>query len=310
MTRQASEEHESTQGAIFNFQSFSIHDGPGIRTTMFLKGCPLHCPWCSNPESINPAIQIKTSPEKCGGCKKCSDVCESGALSMDNGKVGFEHILCTDCLACAGVCESGCITKIGALISADEAIDKLLRDRPFYENTNGGVTISGGEPLFQHEFVSDILRRLHKQGVHTAVDTSGFAVPEAFAGIIDNVDLFLFDIKHLDREKHRSTIGVDNDIILNNLKECAARTQVWTRTPLIPGFNDDLEVTDAIVDLAHEVGAQRCCFLPVHRWGEHKYSRLGLANPYEHIREFLAGELHIWKERYKGQEGFVFFEAA
>jgi len=234
---------------------------------------------------------------------------ESGALSRDNGKVRFEHILCTDCLACADVCENGCITKIGALISADEAIDKLLRDRPFYENTNGGVTISGGEPLFQHEFVSEILSRLHKQGVHTVVDTSGFAGPEAFAGIIDNVDLFLFDIKHLDREKHQSTIGVYNDIILNNLKECAARTQVWTRTPLIPGFNDDLDITDAIVDLAREVGAQRCCFLPVHRWGEHKYSRHGLANPYEHIREFSAGELQIWKERYKGQEKFVFFEA-
>jgi pyruvate formate lyase activating enzyme len=223
---------------------------------MFLKGCPLHCPWCSNPESINPAIQIKTSPEKCRGCRKCSDICVSGALSRDNGKVRFENILCTDCLACADVCESGCITKIGALISADEAIDNLLRDRPFYNNTNGGVTISGGEPLSQHEFVSEILSRLHKQGVHTALDTSGFAGPEAFAGIIDNVDLFLFDMKHLDREKHQSTIGVYNDIILNNLKECAARTQVWTRTPLIPGFNDDLDITDAIVDLARVVGAE------------------------------------------------------
>ena len=146
--------------------------------------------------------------------------------------------------------------------------------------------------------------------MNTAVDTSGFASRPAFAGIIDNVDLFLFDIKHLDREKHRSTIGVDNDVILNNLKECAARTQVWTRTPLIPGFNDDFEVTDAIARLAHEVGAQRCCFLPVHRWGEHKYSRLGLANPYENIREFSAGEIEIFKERYKRQQGFVFFEAA
>ncbi len=310
MTRQASEEHERTQGTIFNIQNFSIHDGPGIRTTMFLKGCPLHCPWCSNPESIYPAIQIKISPEKCRGCKKCSDACESGALSMENGKVRFEHSLCTDCLACAGVCESGCITKIGSRISADEAIDKLLRDRPFYENTGGGVTVSGGEPLFQHEFVSEILSRLHKHGVHTAVDTSGFASRPAFAGIIDNVDLFLFDIKHLDREKHKRTTGVDNDVILNNLKECAARTQVWTRTPLIPGFNDDFEVTDAIARLAHEVGAQRCCFLPVHRWGEHKYSRLGLANPYENIREFSAGEIEIFKERYKRQEGFVFFEAA
>ena len=227
-------------GIVFNFQSFSIHDGPGIRTTMFLKGCPLHCPWCSNPESMDPAIQIRISPEKCRGCGRCSEVCESGALSRHNGKVRLEHGLCTGCLACADVCENGCITKIGALISADEAIDKLLRDRPFYDNTGGGVTISGGEPLFQHEFVSDILRRLHDLGVHTAVDTSGFASAEAFAGIIDNVDLFLFDIKHLDREKHRSTLGVDNDIILNNLKECAARTQVWTRTPLIPGFNDDL----------------------------------------------------------------------
>ncbi len=301
---------QGTHGTIFNIQSFSIHDGPGIRTTMFLKGCPLHCPWCSNPESIAPGIQVKTSPEKCRGCGKCAEVCTSGALSRDNGKVRFDHALCTDCLACAAVCETGCITRIGSVVSADDAVELLLKDMQFYENTGGGVTVSGGEPLFQHEFASEVLKKLKAKGVHTAVDTSGFASRDAFSVIMDHVDLFLFDIKHLDPERHRSTVGVSNGIILDNLRECAARTEVWTRTPLIPGFNDEIQVIDAIVELAQEVGAKRCCLLPMHHWGEHKYSRLGMADPFEGIREFQPGELRVWKERYKGKEGFVFFEAA
>ena len=192
-------------------------------------------------------------------------------------------------------------------MDVDEAVGKLLKDRPFYEKTEGGVTISGGEPLLQHEFVSEVLRQLHEQGVHTALDTSGFAGWDAFASVLDHVDLVLFDIKHLDAEKHRKVIGSDNEIILENIRKCAGRTQIWTRTPLIPGFNDDHETSDAIVDLARQAGAERCYFLPLHRWGEHKYERIGLANPYEHLQEFLPEELAAWKERYKDQGGFVFF---
>jgi pyruvate formate lyase activating enzyme len=295
------------QGIVFNLQSFSIHDGPGIRTTMFTKGCQLHCPWCSNPESMDPSIQIKISAEKCRACGMCIDACAYGALSLSDNRIHLDHNLCTDCLACVDVCRSGCIARIGAVVGVDEAVEKLLKDRPFYEKTGGGVTISGGEPLLQHEFVSDVLRRLHELGVHTALDTSGFASWDALASVIEHVDLVLFDIKHLDRDKHRSIIGVDNEIILKNIRKCSSRARIWTRTPLVPGFNDDFEVADSIVDLARKTGAQRCYFLPLHRWGEHKYERIGLSNPYAHLREFLPEELAIWKERYKHLEEFVFF---
>lgn len=274
---------------------------------MFVKGCQLRCPWCSNPESINPSIQIKISAEKCQGCGICIDACAYGALSKYDGKVNFDHSKCTDCLACAEACKNGCITKIGAVICVDEAVEKLLKDRSFYDNTGGGVTISGGEPLLQHEFVSEILQRLHEKGVHTALDTTGFASWDAFSSVIEYVDLILFDIKHLNRDKHRSVIGVDNEIILKNIMNCSERTHIWTRTPLIPGFNDDFEVTDSIVDIAQKVSAERCYFLPLHRWGEHKYGRIGLANPYVNLREFLPEELAVWKERYKALDGYVFF---
>jgi pyruvate formate lyase activating enzyme len=299
-----------SEGIVFNFQHFSIHDGPGIRTTMFVKGCPLHCPWCSNPESINPVIQIKRTAEKCAGCRKCSNMCKSGALLPDDGEIRFDRSRCNDCLACFRACNNGCITTIGYKISAEEAASRLLKDKPFYDNTNGGVTISGGEPLFQHEFISDVFMKLHEQGVHTALDTSGFAAGDVFSEVIRHVDLVLFDIKHLNRGKHLDTIGADNEIILKNLRSCSGQVQIWTRTPLIPGFNDDFELSDAIVDLSREVGARRCCFLPLHQWGKHKYARLGLPNPYEHLREFSADELSMWKERYRDKDGFVFFETA
>lgn len=298
--------NQNKQGIVFNFQSFSIHDGPGIRTTMFTKGCRLRCPWCSNPESLSSSIQIKISPEKCQGCGMCVDACAYEALSIDAGKIHFDHNACTHCLACTGICTNGCITRIGATIGVDEAVEKLLKDKPFYDKTGGGVTISGGEPLFQHKFVSEVFQLLHEKGVHTTLDTSGFASWEAFESVMDHVDLILFDIKHLDGEKHRSIVGVDNKTILENIMKCSGRTQIWTRTPLIPGFNDDFEVTDAIVDLARQAGAQRCYFLPLHQWGEHKYGRIGLSNPYMFLREFLPVELDVWKDRYKDLEGFVY----
>jgi pyruvate formate lyase activating enzyme len=142
--------------------------------------------------------------------------------------------------------------------------------------------------------------------VHTALDTSGFASRDALLSVIDYTDMVLFDLKHLNRDRHLTTIGVDNEIILANLKECSNRTRIWTRTPLIPGFNDDAETMDAIVDLARKVGAERCCFLPLHRWGEHKYSRLGLANPYENMGELSPGNIARWKERYRCEQ-FVSF---
>ena len=298
----------AAQGVVFNFQNFSIHDGPGIRTTMFVKGCPLHCPWCSNPESIDPSIQIKRAPEKCGGCLKCVEVCNTGALYRDNGKVSFDHARCSDCLACLDACSSGGIAGIGFLVSVEEAISRLMKDKPFYENTGGGVTISGGEPLLQYEFVSAIFEELHANGVHTALDTSGFAPWDVMEKVIRHVDLVLFDIKHIDGVIHRAVVGVDNSVILDNVRRCAELTNIWIRTPLIPGFNSDFAVTDAILELGRQVGARRYYFLPFHRWGEHKYERLGLKNTSSAFCELSPEETAIWKDHYRDLADFVFFE--
>ncbi|MGC9324203.1 MAG: glycyl-radical enzyme activating protein [Desulfomonilia bacterium] len=300
----------SAVGLIFNVQHFSIHDGPGIRTTIFMKGCPLHCPWCSNPESINPHVQIRTAPEKCKACFSCIEACSRGALSMDQGRVIFDHDLCDDCLECASACTAGGITTIGTRMGMEQALERLLKDEPFYVNTGGGVTVSGGEPLLQHEFISMLFSGLKDRGVHTALDTSGFSPWDVMRRVLEHVDLVLFDVKHLDPVKHRCVIGVDNELILGNLRKASDLCEIWVRTPLIPGFNDDFKHADAIVDLAREIGATRCCFLPFHRWGEHKYSRLGLMNSCETFREFLPEEGSRWRERYQSQQGFVSFEKA
>ncbi len=300
---------DGTRGMVFNVQSFSIHDGPGIRTTLFLKGCPLRCPWCSNPESVSPSVQVKISAERCTGCGRCVEVCTRKALSLvEPGRVSLVRSRCDDCLECVKACEYGAVGTVGYEIDAAQAARLLLKDSAFYFNTHGGVTLSGGEPLYQHEFARRILALVHDAGIHTAIDTTGCAPWEALESVLPHTDMVLYDVKHVDAGRHRAATGMDNTLILENLQRLGGRTVIWTRTPLIPGFNDDPGVTDAIVALARDVGAQRCCFLPLHRWGEHKYERLGLVDPYGAFREFGPGELERLRERYACLNGFVTFE--
>lgn len=185
-----------------------------------------------------------------------------------------------------------------------------MKDRIFYEHTNGGVTISGGEPLRQHEFLEPLLKGLRGKGIHTALDTTGYSPPEVLGRIIEHVDLLLYDVKHLDPRLHRKVTGVDNGLILSNLMGCRGLVEIWIRVPLISGFNGSTAFTDAVVDLAREIGAKRCCFLPFHRWGEHKYARLGLRNPSSIYREWDAEEIDGFKRRYSSMPDFVFFEKA
>jgi pyruvate formate lyase activating enzyme len=304
-------ESSEITGIVFNFQQFSIQDGPGLRTTMFVKGCPFHCPWCSNPESIYPSYQIRVAPVNCSGCGECLKVCKSGALSHDeNHRIVFDYAKCTHCLDCYDACQFKAITAVGIRVTVKEAVKELLKDKPFYSNTGGGVTISGGEPLVQHEFVAAVFGELKKEGVHTALDTTGYAKWDIVKKVTQNVDLILYDVKHLDSKRHQEMLGVKNEVILDNLNKLAGKTDIWLRVPLVPGFNDDLEMADKIVELGRKVQAKKVYFLPMHRWGEHKYCGLGYDNNYSKLRDFTEEELEKWRDHFKSLSDYVIFGKA
>lgn len=299
-------------GMVFNFQQFSIQDGPGLRTTMFVKGCPLHCPWCSNPESIYPSYQVKINHDKCRGCGECLKVCKSGALSHDKDQqTVLDYSKCTHCLECVSACNYKAITGVGVMVTVKEAVGELMKDKPFYDNTGGGVTISGGEPLSQPEFVAEVFKELKKKGIHTVLDTSGYARWNIVKKVMKDVDLVLYDIKHLDSNKHQEVLGVKNEVILENLNKLAGKTNIWLRVPLVPGFNDDLDMADKIVDLGLKVQAKKVYFLPLHRWGEHKYCGLGYdASVYAKIRNLTEDELEKWKDHFRSSSDYVIFGKA
>lgn len=263
------------KGLVFNIQRFSIQDGPGIRTTVFMKGCPLTCPWCSNPEGISLVPEIMTSDRKCIVCKKCVEVCPLNAISYVDGVRQINWNLCTNCLECAKVCPSHSIGVIGEYLTVDEAFKVATRDVPFYRNTGGGVTVSGGEPLLQWQFVLELLEKCKKIGLHTTLDTSGYCRWEDMRKVLNYVDLILFDVKHMDSESLKETCGASNQLILDNLKKASRMSKIWLRIPLIPNFNDSESNMRAVAELAIGTKAERVSLLPYHQYGKHKYERLG-----------------------------------
>lgn len=263
------------KGLVFNIQRFSIQDGPGIRTTVFMKGCPLGCPWCSNPEGMNPQQQIMTNDRKCIGCGKCAEVCPQNAISRVNGGRAIHWPLCSNCLQCASVCPSHSIEIAGTYMTVEQTFDTAVRDRPFYINTGGGVTISGGEPLLQWEFVLELFKRCKEAGLHTALDTTAYSEWEVLERVLEYVDLVLFDVKHMDPEKFREKCGVGNELILDNLEKAATRARIWLRIPLVPNYNDSESNLRQTAELASRIAADKISLLPYHEYGKHKYERLG-----------------------------------
>ena len=268
----------SKTGLIYNIQRFSVHDGPGIRTTVFMKGCALKCPWCSNPESIYSHPEIMVYDIRCIGCWRCVESCPIGAITRTNNGREINRKECDLCLKCVDVCPSGALEIAGKYMSVDETLEEIEKDRQFYLNSGGGVTFSGGEPLFQAEFVVEVLSLCKRKGMHTTLDTTGHAPWPVLRNALAHTDLVLYDIKHLDPVKHKAATRQSNKLILNNLFRTIERVTTWLRIPIIPNFNDSefyfRELSEFIANIP-KGKLEKVSILPYHNWGEQKYLKLG-----------------------------------
>ena len=273
--------NQKIEGYVFDIQRFSLKDGPGIRTLVFLKGCPLRCAWCDNPESQSLSPEIGEFPERCIGCGSCINVCPERAITEDNWQIN--RSLCTNCGKCAEVCPSGARKISGERKSVEDIVEEVEKDRLFYENSGGGVTLSGGEPLMQPAFSREILRICKKRGIHTAMETCGHAPWSEFEKILSFLDLVLFDIKHTNSEKHKEATGESNQLIFENFTHLAhLKTPVIIRIPLIPGYNDAIENVGSMIKLLEAYRRLRKIdLLLYHELGANKYKRFGKRYTFE-----------------------------
>ncbi len=263
---------------VMEIQRFAVHDGPGIRTLVFLKGCAMHCPWCSNPESQSPNRQLLYDAAKCIGCGRCAGVCPvPGAITLNGqGRPVFDRHLCTTCGLCGEVCLQNAIDFSGSRMTAEEIARLVLRDRDYYDQSGGGVTFSGGEALLQGEALLPLLRLLKEEGLHVAVETCGQFPAHLLPPLLPCIDLFLFDVKHVDPALLHSVTGGDAALIDANLSAIlAAGRPVVARVPVIPGFNHSPEAMEAIFAYCAAKGITELHLLPYHTLGKGKYARLG-----------------------------------
>jgi pyruvate formate lyase activating enzyme len=266
------------KGCIFNIQRYSIHDGPGIRTTVFLKGCPLRCYWCQNPESHKERPEIYYDKHLCTACGKCVATCPTGASILSGNHLLIDRNKCIACGKCVEVCPNEARRIIGKYARVGEVLEEIKKDEIFFRKSGGGVTISGGEPLFQAEFTINLLKSCRQHDIHTALDTSGYAEWNTLRRVLDYCDLVLYDLKHIDPRQHVKYTGVSNRLILDNAKRIAGICPMWVRLTVVPGYcNDSIETIKATADfITAELGRSiKVCLLPYHRLGEVKYERLG-----------------------------------
>ena len=295
-------EHEG--GIVFNIHGYSIHDGPGIRTTVFLKGCPLKCYWCHNPESQSKEPEISLNKSKCNLCGRCTEICPSKACGLSEIGSTIERSRCIACGKCAEVCPTGARRLVGNFMTPEMVVSEVLKDVVFYKNSGGGITLSGGEPTAQPEFALAVLKKSKEAGLHTTLDTCGYAPWPVMEKLLEYTDLFLYDIKCLDAKKHRQATGKSNQIILQNAKRIAQFKPIRVRIPLIKGFNDSVQEVLEIGQFAEaELGVTDIDLHPYNELGEIKYEwlnrmcvRVGTINA-KHIENLESSLIEVLERK-------------
>lgn len=272
------------RGVIFDIQHYAIYDGPGIRTTVFLKGCPLACAWCHNPESMRAKPEVGYRGDLCRSCGACVDACPVGALSMEAEAVGRDRVGCRACGACAEACPASAVEMIGYEADVESIVDQVAKDMPFYENSGGGVTITGGEPTIQPAFLIALLRALGEAGIHRAIETCGLFRADLVEDLDGLVDLVLFDLKHIDDTIHRQHTGASNAQILDNFSRLLDRLggeRIIVRVPVIPGVNDDAASVEGLTAFLKEKGyGGPIHLMPYNSLARTKWEKIGRGDSY------------------------------
>lgn len=283
------------KGIIFDVQNYAIYDGPGIRTIIFLKGCPLKCDWCQNPESQKLLPEMSYFKDKCQLCEICVNACPNNALQLLNDEIKRDKALCTTCGICSEMCPNLVMEIVGRNISVEELVEIVVRDKPFYDNSGGGATISGGEPTLQINFLLELLKELKKQGIHTAIETCGYFNEDLICELVKYIDLFLFDIKLIDNEKHKEFTGVLNEKILENFSKIFSKVgneRINPRIPLIPGVNTDLSAIQQIIIFLQRINYNgQIHLMPYNKLTKTKYEKVGMGDIYKDRGDLTAEAL-------------------